>query len=40
VFTIPGSALVAGSNVITAEVHNVDAFGGDLSFDLRLESTG
>lgn len=35
-FTIPKSALVAGTNTIAVEMHNLEASGSDLSFDLQL----
>lgn len=38
--TVPGAALVAGTNTITVEVHNFWPGNSDLSFDLSLEPAG
>lgn len=38
-FNIPASALVAGENVIAAEVHQHSPGSSDLSFDLSLEAS-
>jgi len=34
--TVPPGVVVAGPNVVAAEVHNADRWSSDLSFDLRL----
>ena len=39
-FTVPGSALVAGTNTVTVEVHNFWPGNADLSFDLALGPVG
>ncbi|MEJ6581841.1 MAG: lamin tail domain-containing protein [Akkermansiaceae bacterium] len=38
-YNIPPSALIAGDNVISAEVHQHDANSSDLSFDLTLDAS-
>ena len=38
-YNIPPSALIAGDNVISAEVHQHDANSSDLSFDLTLNAS-
>ncbi|MDI4647645.1 GH92 family glycosyl hydrolase [Cohnella hashimotonis] len=38
VYTIDPSYLVAGTNVLTAEVHQVNATSSDIAFDLGLEA--
>lgn len=38
VFTVPADALHVGDNTVAVEVHNLDAYGSDLSFDLQLET--
>jgi hypothetical protein len=35
-FELPPSAFVAGTNTIAVEVHNANAWSGDLSFALTL----
>ncbi len=37
VFSVPTSALVAGTNVIAVEIHQRSASSSDISFDLALE---
>ena len=39
-YTVPGAALVAGTNTVTVEVHNFWPGNPDLSFDLGLEPAG
>ena len=39
-FTIAPSVLVNGRNVLAAEVHQADAAGGNLSFDLQADRDG
>jgi hypothetical protein len=34
--SIPASAFRAGANTVAVEIHNSDAWSGDLSFDLKL----
>ncbi len=38
-YNIPPSALIAGDNVISAEVHQHDANSSDLSFDVTLDAS-
>ncbi len=39
VFTVPSSALVTGTNVLAAEVHQVNAGSSDVVWGLELEAT-
>ena len=38
-FTVPQNLVVAGSNVLAVEVHQINATSGDLRFDLSLTDT-
>lgn len=38
-FTVPATALVAGTNTIAVEMHQYDQWSGDLSFSLKISAT-
>ena len=38
-FSVPSAALVAGTNVIAVELHNVGPLNGDASFQLAARLT-